>query len=326
MDYERLSSELLRALRGRRSQPALAKRLGYRANVAYTWECGRRFPTARVLFRLAALNRLPLEPIVRFCTPPAPLELTRTTWSSKSSAVYLRALVGETPLVEIARATGVDRTTVARWLRGTTEPRVPELLRIIGEMTHRLVEFVTSFVEPGTLDTLRELAHELEAQRRTAYEFPWSHAVLRALELDAYRRTPRHVPGSVARAIGIDLAEEDRLLNELHGARLIRRQRGKWVVARVMTVDTRANAARDQHLKEHWAQVGLSRLRARSTPREAFHSYNLFAISQRDFTRIRELHVEYFERVRRIVAESNAADRVVLLMQQLVPLDEASAQ
>jgi hypothetical protein len=51
------------------------------------------------------------------------------------------------------------------------------------------------------------------------------------------------------------------------------------------------------------------------------HSYNLFSVSHADFARIRELHVEYYERVRRIVADSNVADRVVLLNQQLIPLD-----
>ena len=38
MNYQRLGSELLRVMRGRRSQPALARRLGYRANVAQTPE------------------------------------------------------------------------------------------------------------------------------------------------------------------------------------------------------------------------------------------------------------------------------------------------
>jgi hypothetical protein len=38
--------------------------------------------------------------------------------------------------------------------------------------------------------------------------------------------------------------------------------------------------------------------------------------------RIRELHIEYFERMRRIIAESKQADHVVLINQQLVLLDE----
>jgi hypothetical protein len=44
-------------------------------------------------------------------------------------------------------------------------------------------------------------------------------------------------------------------------------------------------------------------------------------VSRSDFERVRELHLEYYARVRRIVAESQQADRVVLLNQQLIPLD-----
>jgi DNA-binding transcriptional regulator YiaG len=44
MNYESLSSELVRALRGRRSQQAFSRRLGYSANVLYTWEKGGASP------------------------------------------------------------------------------------------------------------------------------------------------------------------------------------------------------------------------------------------------------------------------------------------
>jgi hypothetical protein len=154
-----------------------------------------------------------------------------------------------------------------------------------------------------------------------AYDLPWSHAVLRALELDAYRTAASPVPGFVAKAIGIERAQEDALLGELCAAKVVRQTRGKYAVSRALTVDTRADPERDRRLKAHWAAVGLERLQRATGPSDALHSYNLFSVSHADFARIRELHVEYYERVRRIVADSNVADRVVLLNQQLIPLD-----
>ena len=50
MDYADVASELVRALRGRRSQTAFSKWLGYRSNVASAWEAGRAFPTASDFF------------------------------------------------------------------------------------------------------------------------------------------------------------------------------------------------------------------------------------------------------------------------------------
>lgn len=322
MNYQALSSELFRALRGRRSQVALSRRLGYAANVAYAWESGRRAPPARVLFRLAVLNRLSLGRVAAFVEPAMLALPAKRAWSSADTAALLQVLVGEAPINGLARKLAVDRTTLARWLRGATEPGVPDLLRIVDVTRQRVVEFVEIFSDPAGLPSLRELSRVLLAQRRTAYEVPWSHAVLRALELASYRKLATHTPGVLARAIGIDAADEADLLEQLAEARLIRRSRGKWQLSRVLTVDTRADPKRDQRLKEHWARVALERLQKGTAEREAFYSYNLCAVSEADLARIRELHVEYYERVRQVVAESKLAERVLLLNQQLIPLDE----
>src|SRR6186713_2122927 len=109
MDYERLASELVRKLRGARSQPAISRRLGYQANVVYLWESGRRFPPASSLFRLA--SRSQLEPAL---------------------------LAPGTAASELARGAGVDRSTVARWLAGRTEPRLPVWLKLVDKVAHRL--------------------------------------------------------------------------------------------------------------------------------------------------------------------------------------------
>src|SRR5689334_6815786 len=53
MDHEALAKELIRALRGRRSQVALSRRLKHRSNVLYAWEAGLRAPTAAGFLGLA---------------------------------------------------------------------------------------------------------------------------------------------------------------------------------------------------------------------------------------------------------------------------------
>ena len=93
------------------------------------------------------------------------------------------------------------------------------------------------------------------------------------------------------------------------------KDRGKR--GRVLKVDPDKNRL----LKEHWAEVALRRLRAGALDRGAFFSYNVAAVSHADLDEIRRLHVEYYERVRQVVADSRQSDRVVLVQQELVPLD-----
>src|SRR5688572_19296046 len=51
IDYEALSRELARALRGQRSQVAFCRRIGRRSNVAHAWETGRRQPRVSEFLR-----------------------------------------------------------------------------------------------------------------------------------------------------------------------------------------------------------------------------------------------------------------------------------
>src|SRR5262245_38565613 len=46
MDYEAVARELVRALRGKRSQTAVGRRMRRRSNVMHAWERGHRFPSA----------------------------------------------------------------------------------------------------------------------------------------------------------------------------------------------------------------------------------------------------------------------------------------
>jgi hypothetical protein len=46
MDFEQISADWLRFMRGKRSQRSFSKRLGYRSNIAYRWET--QVPSARL--------------------------------------------------------------------------------------------------------------------------------------------------------------------------------------------------------------------------------------------------------------------------------------
>jgi len=324
MDYERLASELVRKLRGARSQAAVSRRLGYQANVLYMWESGRRFPPASGLFRLAARSRAEASLLVHWLGPAAPA--LQPSWSARQTGQLLSLLAPGVPASELSRSLRVDRGTVARWLTGRTEPRLPVWLRLVDEVAHRLVEFIEMFCDPAGLPALASLYRDLQAQERLAYDAPSSHLVMRALELDAYKALPGHRPGFIAAATGLSLPEEERYLAALKQAGQVRRDRaGLYRVARVLTLDTRRNPERNRRLKQHFAAAALGRLHTLPKQARSLFSYNLFCASRADLERIRELHIEYFERMRRIVAESKQADHVVLINQQLLLLDERAA-
>jgi hypothetical protein len=310
MDFETLSSELIRNLRGRRSQAALSRHLGYRSNVIYAWESGRAWPTAAAWF--AALKRLgrPVGPSLReFYQLPKELDLLPELHEPEGVAAFLDDLRGRTSINELARAAERSRFAVARWLKGTAEPRLPDFLRLVQCATHRLLDLLACFVDPTTLPSVANAWRALENARRLAYDLPWSQAVLRVLELESYRKLPRHEPGLIASWLNISREQEEQCLALLLQTGQVKKQRGRLVPGSALTVDTRRDAARSREVKAWWAEVALERLRAGQV---GTFSYNLFSVSRKDLERIQELHRSFFRELRRIVAESEPSECIAL--------------
>jgi transcriptional regulator with XRE-family HTH domain len=323
MDHELLGRQLIRGLRGKRSQVALSRRLRCRSNVIYTWESGRRFPTAANFFHLAARVGVDVSSGVAGFLGAMPPALTgRDFADAATAAAFLSHLREGTTVVELASRVGTNRVSVGRWLKGEAEPRLPDFLRLVDATSLRLLDFVSIFVAPSALPAAREAWEILEAQRRVAYDLPWSHAVMRVLELADYRALRRHREGFIAERLGIGEAEERRCLEALAQSKLIVRRRGRWVTARVLTVDTRRNPEAGRLLKRHWAEVALGRLPALESGQKDLFSYNLFTISNKDWDRLRELHIGYYLELRRIIEASEPAERVALVNLQLLRLDE----
>lgn len=322
MDHETVARELIRALRGPRSQTAFSRHLGYRCNVLYTWESGRRWPTAATFFRLAQKSKVDVaRGLPGFLgTHPAWLG-SRGLGDRAAVAALLAELRGSMTTVSLAERAGAHRVSVSRWLHGQAEPKLPEFLRLVEASSSRLLDFVALFCSPETLPSCRDAWRELQAQRYVAYHMPWSHAVLRALELKAYKRLPEHRDGWIAERLGIDVALERESLAALAASKLIARRRKRWTLSRVLTVDTRLDPDASRRLKRHWADVGRERLPELEPNGTDLFSYNLFTVSEADFHRIRELHIAYFTELRSIVKNSHPAERVVVANLQLFRLD-----
>jgi transcriptional regulator with XRE-family HTH domain len=324
VDYASLSAALIAHVRGTMSQERLSRRLGYGSNVLYLWERRRRLPSVGVFLRMAELRRHPVRERVLRLLGPATITAAAVRAGEPLVPVLLRWMRGEQTNLELAELSGFDRSTVARWLGGKTEPRLPDFLELLDKTTLRLLEFVALFADPAALEMTRD-AYEISRNRQTlAYELPWSNAVLHALELSAYRRLSRHRPQVLADHLGLPLAEVEALLAQLAAARVIEKQGELWREVRVSSIETTSDFERNRALKSHWTAVASDRLSRLQPGHANLFSYNVFPISHADFQALRELHIDYYQRVRQLVARATGADHVVVMNAQLFTLDEAS--
>jgi len=318
--HDALAIELIRALRGRRSCAELSRRAGYRSNIVQRWEAGQCFPTAARYLQLRRRVRGARASdrwIERFFNEVPAWTRGLDTSSPEAVARFVDALRGKTPIVRIAAHCERNRYSVARWLDGSAEPRLPDFLRLVDACSRRLPDLVAALEDPTRIPSVRDAWDRLQRARHAAYELPLSHAVLRALELAALAGSPRAQPRRVARALGVSEAEVRAALGVLEETGQVRRTRRGYVPAQIEAVDTRQDPERARTLKASWTRTALQRLEA---GRPGHYGYSLFAVSRADLERLHALHLQYVRAMQDVIASSEPSECVGLFCAQLLDL------
>ena len=261
MDYEQIAAELIRSLRGKRSQAAFSRKLGYKSNIVNRWEAREAFPSASTFLAVvASVHRKQPSPLLRFFPRP-PEELAALgTDSARSVAMFLRELQGKTPILSIAKESGYNRYSISRWLAGSVELRLPQFLHLIEVLSRRLLDFLACCTDPATLPSIARDHERLALARETAYAQPWSHAVLRALELASAPRTDQ--AAWLADRLGAPPAEIAAALALLEATGQVQRRGGRYTLKQVISVNTAHDPERSRALKVSWTETALARLRS----------------------------------------------------------------
>lgn len=297
LDFDAVSRQLLRALRGSRSQVAFSRRLGHRSNVAANWEAGRRFPRAMGFFRACLRVDTDVVEALEAFHPRAAV-----MWSTDGVHPWLRALCGEVSRAELARRTGLSAQQVGRFLRGDADPRLPELLRLVQGATGRVEDLVLSLVGAARLPALEEVIRGKHALQELLHHEPQVAATLVASGVEP--EGPDQVPRIAAR---LD-RPEDEVRRHLE---LIADARGRG-----LTLALPRDGDALQRTRKHWAQVARDRL---DNPRDGDRfAFNLFTVRREDADEVVALQTRYFRALRSFAADSSPAEEAVLVVMHTV--------
>ncbi len=322
MDYARVARELVKTLRGSRSQAALSRWLGFKTNVVYTWESGRSEPSVVQLFQLATKTGLDPKQALGAFYRRAPRWLVEAkVIGRRQVAALLEQERGGVPVLQIARETGVSRHSLARYLRAEADMRLSDFLRVLDYCSRRMLDFLALWVDVTELPSIAGAWQRQALARRTAYERPWSHAVLRCLELSDARKGTL-TAATIAQRLGVERAEVEGCLTLLEQSGQIRRRGKRWITDPSQSVDLSADREAARELASWWLGVAVQRSRGR----RGMFAYNLCSVSGRDLQRIADLQRDCLRRIRAIVAESKPAERVALIGAQVFGLDAERAE
>ncbi len=303
--WKTISQELLRAIRGSRSQEAFSRKVGISVATVAAWENGRRFPTLpRALAASTAVGLDPHAALLAFHAEPM---------APDDTAAWLRSLQGDQRREDIATESGASIHQVGRWLSGRAEPRLPDLLTLVHAMTGRGEDLVAEWVGNDHVPSIQAAWRARDAARRVAWQHPWSEAILQVLTVH---------PGpmdtvAIAQSLNAENTAIDQALGALRTAHLVRRRSGRYRATQTQTVDTSTQPERVNDVKRHWAGIAAQSIGS-SDPLH-LSAYNVFSCSEDDLVIVREELLDAFRRARARIASSSPTERAGLLMVQLVP-------
>jgi transcriptional regulator with XRE-family HTH domain len=318
-DFDAVAAELVRALRGQRSQVAVSRRLGFRTNVLHTWERRKRSPSAGQLLAFADRTGVDLKRALTqfFQRRPAWLDAFDPN-DADSVKSLLQELRGALSIAELSRQSGFSRFALARWLTGAAQPKSSAFLALVHHGTQRLPDFVDAFTDAEALPSLRAEVGRLHAAREVATRRPWSQLLLRLLELPSYRALPRHQPGWMAARAGISLEEERATLALLIEAGQVERGKTHYRPRAFAALDMRHERETAVQQRAFWAEVA-----ARRAPRapDGLCAYKVCALSRDGYRRLKDLQRRYLVEARALIAESQPEECAALLQVSLLPFD-----
>ncbi len=314
MNWDEVTADLIREVRGARTQKALSRVLGFRSNVLFSWEHGRDAPTLlRFVALLSRVGRSPEDWLRDFGRgqPPTKVE------DRQELAAYLQSLKGGRTIQDISSSLGESRYVLGRWLTGKTDIPLSRFFSYVEETTLSALDLVALLVDPRRLPSASAAFERLEAARRSAIEQPWSHAIVHMVQLASYRALPRHEPGWFASRLGISEREEAECLELLVALGRLSFDGCRYASTETLAVDTRPDPDATRQLASFWMQEGAKRVLSPGTGRYAF---NTFGISRADLRRLENLQRRYFSELRSIVNESSSTEAVAVATFQLFQL------
>lgn len=307
-------------MRGKRSQTWVNRRLGCKSNVVYTWERGRNFPSVTQFLELLEICGQDTRAKLRAFSPKVSLWLQDSSRSPTTASVsaFLRDQRGQIPIGELAASMGVSRFCVSRWLKGTAQPKLPELLSFVHHSSKRLLEFVELFADVGAIPELGgELARH-QAATQAAKEVPWSQAVLRAIEAVPHDRFDSSVEEVIAQRLRIDVQDVARSMKLLAASGQIAITGGRWVPIDSDATDLGRDRSIAETQRRFWSQVAAERVGYG----KGMCAYNICGVSAEDLLRLKQLQRDYLRQARAIIAESKPVEHVALLITHVLALDE----
>ena len=273
--YKNVACELIKALRGERSQQWVNERLGHQNyNVVSRWETGQQriywkdFVELTKVFKIDV--RKDLEDFYGFFE------------NLDDQTKLVSSFVGDTSIEKAAKFLDTSTSTVQRLLRGATPLQLSTFLALL-EYRGDLFRFAARTVEIKKVPSLFESYNQSREALQTFSKHPEASPIMLCFCLSEYKAKDAHEEGWVANKLGISKDKELDVIADLENVGLIEKENGRYVEkAHFLNLSYSKEDEKEwSHLiKENWIKEALSRFENRPHKKKSTAGFRIFAVDE----------------------------------------------
>lgn len=317
MDYDVVGTEILIALRGKRSRSSLSSKLGFNYNQVSRWETQKRSIDWLEFVALAEVCKVNISKVFK--------EVFNFRDSVLDQSAILTHFGLSAEKSSFAKSTRFSRYKVSRWLLNKQKIQFSEMLEIIDFCTTEFFEFLAKVVPIKMIPSVASALEHIAVQEKEHYSHPAAALVLSAIDLDDYKKLPAHTYAFIARKSGLSTSQVKEIIANLHKAKVIVLKKGKYETLRHQ-ISPALSADGVRTILEYHQARNIEFIKAKYPSKNSSMGYQVFSMNSNQYEKIMEKYMQFYNSVCKIVNESQGgANQVYSLTVSILNTEDLSS-
>ncbi|MGI4992867.1 hypothetical protein ACRXCV_09570 [Halobacteriovorax sp. GFR7] len=306
INYDELSQQLIRSIRGEKSQDWVNQKLDASSNIVHRWEKGHSKVSWADFLKLCKIFKIDIDFIF--------LSYLRFQDGAQNPDKLLDFLFSNKSLSDISNSCGISTSKLRRLKNGETGFCLNDFLQIIfGLDEMESMALVFELTSNRSIEILDQYNQMRLAITKHYFENPNIGHVLVCLDLPGYKKLSFHQDSFIAKASGLSIKEVNEIIDICEKNNLIEKVNGIYQAGTIKLSD-RGSAKQMTDVRRFWLNKAISNLENKSGL-DAYGSM-VFNTSQSARQEIIALYLRFFEDFKKIVSEDEdkEEDAVTLVL------------
>ncbi len=325
INFKNVIKELLKALRGRRSQEALNRSFGFSFNQIYRWERGITKISWPEFIQFCELCHIPLQKkIIEIFKGPHALFAEENKDPLLSQNV-IHALMGNMVIDKFSKRYQLPRKSVSKWLSGQADPSLEQMFFLFHYHSGQLIKLIDALIGTGHIPSLQDVIVKHKIREEITYKYPEVSLILNTIHTKQFQAKTECLEGHFAKKFGLTLAEEKEILSGLLRSDTIHRYGASYRMNKYDLFRTNANVEQmSRRYIRYFTLINQAIEKGELRAPQNFFSHMVFPSNLKQIQKIKKLMIDAnIDLELRIADEKDLGnfDKLMIMTMALCQLD-----